>query len=243
MKNDTKLKGVISKDKARAQELQDAIAKANERAQELKEAIGNAEKRIEELRPALTAEQEQTAIAEQGDYADLRKRAAERVRIIRKDLSLMPPNALLTTDKWAIGAVGLLPQWPLGLFANFNILEQQSLQATINGIARGIAPNPLQLKQLERLPGGIQAAKKKANVRVVQVADDLHLLCAWLDTDYLFLYELADTSGHVDDEVLRLEGLAVVCDTARYVSVSGAVRTVFVLRMVTADELPPMADN
>lgn len=95
------------------------------------------------------------------------------------------------------------------------------------------------------VPGGRVAAKRQHNIHVIQVFDKGRLLARFIGGENLgwpsFLLDVGDASEYADDTTHQIVGVAFVSGTHRYESVSGAARTVFVVKLLRTNDLPPYA--
>jgi hypothetical protein len=240
LKNNKQLKGVIEKDKARAQEYKDAIA--------------DAQKRIKELGPELVAEQkavrtwqEQRQLSEAAYQADCRERAKTQVLGLRQDMTLMPPNSpRLDPGNIKMGSIGVPPQWPLGI-DDLNGVQRANIVQAADQLSRGEQPNPFALRFLERMPGGVAAAKTRHNLHVVQVFDSKRLLVSFIGGEQfdwpIVLLEVGDTSQYADGATLRVTPPLYVAGVCEYEAINGAARTKFVLKPFDIRDLPPYVDQ
>jgi hypothetical protein len=150
---------------------------------------------------------------------------------------------ILEPTDFRVGAIGVLPQWPVGydertLSSSF----RRSFEAAVGRARKAQTSASDQLRPYVRASdvllepyGGRIAAKGRYNLRVVQVFDAARLLVTFTGNKFpaqwpLFLLDLDDTSELADGSTLCIDGRVEVMRTEPYTAVGGASRTIFVLK-------------
>lgn len=244
LKNDKSLASIIAKDKKRVAEIKDAIAKSKARSGAIEAEIARAQSEIDQLQKDFNDSREErtrTAIAERSEASAAAKK---RVLVLRKDMSLMPPDSKLDGGRLSVGAIGTAPPWPIGLDKLPSHKRQRVINAII-AVQAGLRPEMLDKLELDEI-GGEEPAKKKHNLRVIQVFDNSLLLVSFIGGERIewrpFLLDVGDTSPYADGETFAMHSLVYVSGTRRYTAVDGAAATRFVVRIFDARDLPPMTD-
>lgn len=222
---------LVKKDESRRKKLEDDLKEKRQRRDDLLASQKNSAKLMSDWTERRTAAFDKYA---KERLVEARKQAA----FIRRDMTLMPPEAIFEPDALQLGMIGRAPQWPFG-GRRLLPIQMENLEQAANELAAGRVPNEFALRAIDALPGGQAAAKTRSNVEVIQVLDE-HLLLAFF-IGYArtpFILECESTGGHSDGSLIKLSDVLFVCRRYEYVAVDGAKRTRMVVRRLTLKDLP-----
>ncbi|MGH7135056.1 MAG: hypothetical protein ACREHD_04905 [Pirellulales bacterium] len=203
-----------------------ALVKKDEaRAREFKDAVQASEERVAKLREKLPAEEEQAA-------------PSAKVTEKRSPKASMRP---LDFDALEVGAIGLLPPWPVGhglrqiaYLPSADVLRECAAKLT-DGNAFPGAYSWGNLKRAIDHFGGLGVARDECNVRVVQVLDQSRVFATFTGSEVpdswpLFVLDVGDTTDLADGATLRVAGPVKVVEAERYATVGGKSPIRYVLK-------------
>lgn len=223
------LAALVRKDKLREEEAAKRLEKA------AAELAKQEERRLELLakrESMLSQYREETRDRNKRASAYARDKAIER----RQRLDFFPPNTpLFDVPNLEVGMFGVLPQWPVG---NFDPIEKRIFESALSRLETGTG---FGTEERALAPvGGVAVAKKRANIRVVQVLDKERLLVQVIGKfDWpIFLLRIEDTSNLVNDSLMREPALLLVEGRYKYTAVNNSERVVFVVRRAASADLP-----
>ena len=227
------------------------VKKDQERAAPIKGAIEGIQRRIADLEAKLSDEEKEKAEFDKAQVAVRKQKHAkyldrlrQHVDETRNDMNLMPPDLpKLTQDNFKAGRFGLLPQWPPA-FEIDHPLAQKAVENACRAVVGGRELTVYEMRAIDQyVPGGMALARKRHNLKIIQVFDKRHLLVSVIGGDSpAFLMNVGDTSNYADGSTILMATPVVVTGTHHYPAVSGASRTAFVVRVLNENDLPEYGD-